>query len=582
MDQHTGLAATGSSRNHDAVGLLVGDDLHLSRGERPEELFVFLGRQVALDLVDALAAEVFRNEAPVVHLEVVLYELQRRVVVLDHQIGILAHDVDLLDLLLVEGVEQPVVVDLVARLVVLDPADVHRVVEDQKAPFELQRSDLREIEKCLLDLAQLQVVPPEEHRPVIGLELIQQLDDRELHGIVRDGMFLPGGVGLRERTRQLGGLAVEPTDGEAADLGPFVEPGLRRLQVGLSPKLQVVVRIFLFAEVSLDRKEIEQGADIFLLRGADSLLDGILVQLLARDAEPLLRDAVEQVAFELDKAFEQLLRLAFRIPCSEQVGRQILAVGQDPLLAHAFHGGDHLALAHPQNVGQVIDSRFGLRVLRLGDIFFRDERLDDADSLFGLLAVEQRRGCQPSPGFVEIPHGDACGVDVRNVVAPFEVAGLFKCCKCGSYPGLDVGARTVPTGLTRDLQCRRVDPHALARELLHSLPYLLNLADTQLRLVQQDEVLVQIAVAVEDVAAGMQMGVAAGASRLLYVVLQRIGDVVMNHQPHVALVHTHAEGRRGYDDAYMVVHEGLLVGDFLVRIHLAVEGKGPEAVVGEA
>ena len=169
-----------------------------------------------------------------------------------------------------------------------------------------------------------------------------------------------------------------------------------------------------------------------------------------------------------------------------------------------------------------------------------------------------------------------------NVVTPFEVAGLFKCCECGSYPGLDVGARTVPTGLMRNLQCRRIDPHALAREFLHGLPYLLDLTDAQLRLVQQDEVLVQIAVAVEDVAAGMQMGVAAGAPRLLYVVLQRIGDVVMNHQPHVALVHTHAEGRRGDDDAYMVVHEGLLVGDFLVRIHLAVEGKGPEAVVGEA
>ena len=75
VDQYTGLATAGSSRNHDAEGFLVGDDLHLSRRERPEELFVFLGRQVALDLVDALAAEVFRNEAPVVHLEIVLYEL---------------------------------------------------------------------------------------------------------------------------------------------------------------------------------------------------------------------------------------------------------------------------------------------------------------------------------------------------------------------------------------------------------------------------------------------------------------------------------------------------------------------------
>ena len=93
--------------------------------------------------------------------------------------------------------------------------------------------------------------------------------------------------------------------------------------------------------------------------------------------------------------------------------------------------------------------------------------------------------------------------------------------------------------------------------------------------------LVQVVVAVEDVAAGMQMGVAAGASRLLYVVLQRIGDIVMDHQPHVALVHAHAEGRRGDDDAHLVVHEGLLVGDLLVGIHLAVERKGPKAVVRE-
>ena len=136
MDQYSGFAAAGSGRNHDAVGLFVGDDLHLSRGERPEELLVFLGRQVALDLVDAFAAEVFCDETPVVHLEIVLHELQR-------------------------------------RIVVLDPADVHRVVEDQKSPFELQCPDLREIEECLLDLAQLQVVPFKEHRPVVGLELIQ-------------------------------------------------------------------------------------------------------------------------------------------------------------------------------------------------------------------------------------------------------------------------------------------------------------------------------------------------------------------------------------------------------------------------
>ena len=53
-----------------------------------------------------------------------------------------------------------------------------------------------------------------------------------------------------------------------------------------------MIRILLLAEVSLDRKEIEQGADILLLGGADSLLDGILVQLFAGDAEPGRTDSL--------------------------------------------------------------------------------------------------------------------------------------------------------------------------------------------------------------------------------------------------------------------------------------------------
>ena len=53
----------------------------------------------------------------------------------------------LLYFLLVEFVQHPVVVLLVSRLVVFEPFDVHGVVEHQKAAFELERADFRQVEQ---------------------------------------------------------------------------------------------------------------------------------------------------------------------------------------------------------------------------------------------------------------------------------------------------------------------------------------------------------------------------------------------------------------------------------------------------
>ena len=74
------------------------------------------------------------------------------------------------------------------------------------------------------------------------------------------------------------------------------------------------------------------------------------------------------------------------------------------------------------------------------------------------------------------------------------------------------------------------------------------------------------------------MWISSRASSLLYVVLQRVGDVVVDDQPHVALIDTHTESGGGNDDANLVAHEGILVVYLLVGIHFAIIGQGRYAV----
>ena len=69
---------------------------------------VFGRGDIVVDFRFALAFEVFVNELAVVHLEVVVDELQCGVVVANHEVGVFAHDVDLTYSLFVEFVEHAV------------------------------------------------------------------------------------------------------------------------------------------------------------------------------------------------------------------------------------------------------------------------------------------------------------------------------------------------------------------------------------------------------------------------------------------------------------------------------------------
>ena len=121
----------------------------------------------------------------------------------------------------------------------------------------------------------------------------------------------------------------------------------------------------------------------------------------------------------------------------------------------------------------------------------------------------------------------------------------------------------------------------LLGKIFNGFPYLLYLADAQFGLVKQDEVLIQVLVAIEYIAFGIEVWVSSCTSSLLYIVLQRVGDVVVDNQPHIALIYSHAEGGGGNDDSYLIAHEGILIVYLLIGIHLAIIGQGGYTVTGQ-
>ena len=107
------------------------------------------------------------------------------------------------------------------------------------------------------------------------------------------------------------------------------------------------------------------------------------------------------------------------------------------------------------------------------------------------------------------------------------------------------------------------------------------LADTQFGLVEQNEVLIQVLIAIEYIAFGIEVWVSSCTSCLLYIVLQRVGDVVVDNQPHIALIYSHAEGGGGNDDSNLIAHEGILIVYLLISIHFAIIGQGGNSVTGQ-
>ena len=82
---------------------------------------------------------------------------------------------------------------------------------------------------------------------------------------------------------------------------------------------------------------------------------------------------------------------------------------------------------------------------------------------------------------------------------------------------------------------------SLACHFLYRLPYLLYLADTQLGLVKEEEMFVEVGVIVKHKASCIEFWVTSCASSFLHVVLKGVGDVIVNHKSHIFLVNTHSK-----------------------------------------
>ena len=153
VHEHAGLAAAGSRRDGDVLGARIDDGLLLRRQTAENALVLMLGH-VEPEFLRLGPAEVAGNEGAVVEMEVVLHVAQRQVVVLHHQIGVFADDVNLLNLLLIVRVEPGVVALAELTLVVGNESDDREcVVENEKTAVEPHGADAGEIEHGILDVA---------------------------------------------------------------------------------------------------------------------------------------------------------------------------------------------------------------------------------------------------------------------------------------------------------------------------------------------------------------------------------------------------------------------------------------------
>ncbi len=95
---------------------------------------------------------------------------------------------------------------------------------------------------------------------------------------------------------------------------------------------------------------------------------------------------------------------------------------------------------------------------------------------------------------------------------------------------------------------------------------------------RQPELGLYVLLVIEQDAFGVE-AVAAGPSRLLYVVFQGSGDVQVDHQPHILFVDAHAEGVGGADDADTTLYEAILDVSFAGRVDPRVKGLRLQASV---
>ncbi|OPZ75357.1 MAG: hypothetical protein BWY80_00183 [Firmicutes bacterium ADurb.Bin456] len=85
---------------------------------------------------------------------------------------------------------------------------------------------------------------------------------------------------------------------------------------------------------------------------------------------------------------------------------------------------------------------------------------------------------------------------------------------------------------------------------------------------------IQVLLAVKNVAVRRNLFIPPGPARFLDVILQGIGNFIVDHLAHIFFINTHTKGRGGHNDGYFPGHKGVLVFSFFIHVHLAVVRPG--------
>ena len=121
-------------------------------------------------------------------------------------------------------------------------------------------------------------------------------------------------------------------------------------------------------------------------------------------------------------------------------------------------------------------------------------------------------------------------------------SSFFQSCNCRFHTCLQVVYFVTPPSLSCDVQWGTAHLFAFRGKLLDGFPHLLNLTDAQLGLIEEYEVLVEVAVCKQHEALGLHLRISSCTARFLDIVLQRVADVVVNHQSYIFLVYAHTKG----------------------------------------
>ena len=113
----------------------------------------------------------------------------------------------------------------------------------------------------------------------------------------------------------------------------------------------------------------------------------------------------------------------------------------------------------------------------------------------------------------------------------------------------------------------------LLSQFLNCLPNLLNLLNRQLRLIQQNKMLTQILIIKQNKTICLHLLITPSTSCFLNIILQTVGNIIMNHRPHILLIHPHTKCRSCHHNRHFPTQKSLLMATLLTPIHLAVKAQ---------